>query len=210
MGILDELSSATGDKSSNKELVKQCLRMPALLHSIAEGLRTGAPKARVDCAEVLSEAAALRPDLLADFVTDFLDASKSDNKTVAKLGFLGLTRISMARAAEVYAEREYLLEAAKKNDVLGLAAAAVLAALCGNNPNYRGKLIGSVVRLLIAIPDKDLPKWIATLGPAVEGSPDAYKRLELTLQPRRATLAPEIVAKLDKALVKLERTTAKK
>jgi hypothetical protein len=184
--------------------------MPALLHSIAEGLRTGAPTARVDCAEVLAEAAALRPDLLGDFVTDFLDASKSANKTVAKLGFLGLTRITAARAAEVYAEREYLLEAAKKNDPLGLAAAAVLAALCGHNPNYRGKLIGNVVRLLVAIPDKDLPKWIATVGPAVEGSADAYKRLELALQPRRATLPADVAAKVDKAMVKLERSTAKR
>jgi hypothetical protein len=210
MGILDELSSTTGDKSSNRELVEQCLKTPALLHSVAEGLRTGTPEARVDCAEVLTAVAERRPDLLGDFVTDFVDASKSSNRPVAKLGLAGLVRVIDARPAEVYAERDYLLDAAKQPDAVGLGALSVLAALCGNNPNYRGKLIASVVRLQSGVADKDLPRWLATLGPAIEGSVDAYKRLALAVAPRRAALADEIGKKVDKALLKLERSTAKK
>ncbi len=209
MGILDELSSATGDKNSNAELVKQCLKTPALLHSLAEGLRTGTPQAKLDCAEVLSEVAAVRADLLSEFVTDFLDASKSQVKGVAKLAFKGLILVTAARPGEVYAEREYLLEAAKPENPNALEAAAVLAALCGNNPNYRGKLIASVVRLLNTVADKDLPKWVTTIGPAVEGSPDALKRLTMAIDPRRPALAEAIVKKLDKAIVKLEKTTVR-
>jgi hypothetical protein len=210
MGILDEISSSTGDTQSNRELVKQCLKTPALLHSIAEGLRTGAPKAKLDCAEILTEVAGLRPDLLGEFVADFVDASKSENKPVAKLGFTGLARVTVAQPAEVYAARDYLLEAAKKNDGSSIPAATVLAALCGHNPNYRGKLIGSVIRLLGSVSDKDLPKWAAALGPAVEGSADAVKRLSVALDPRRASLPPPVAQKLDKLLVKLERSTVKK
>jgi hypothetical protein len=210
MGILDELSSATGDKSSNQEMVKQCLKTPALLHTIAEGLRTGTPKAKQDCAEVLAEVAEQRPDLLGEFVTDFLDASKSENKAVAKLGFAGLVKVTLVRPAEVYAERDYLLEAAKKNDAQSLGAASVLAALCGNNANYRGKLIGNVIRLLGAVAEKELPKWVAALAPAVEGSQDGVKRLTSALEPRLATLAPTNAQKIQKLLVKLERTTVKK
>jgi hypothetical protein len=210
MGILDELSSATGDKNSNLEMAKQCLKTPALLHTVAEGLRTGTPNAKLDCAEILASVAEERPDLLGDFVTDFLDASKSDNKAVARLGFAGLVKVCAARAADVYAEREYLLEAARKNDGLSLSAASVLATLCGNNPNYRGKLIGSVIRLLAGVGDKDLAKWVTALAPAVEGSTDAVKRLTTALEPRRAALPEAAQKKLDKLVVKLERSTVKK
>jgi len=210
MGILDQLTSATGDQSSNQELVKQCLKTPALLHSIAEGLRTGTPKAKLDCAQVLTDTAQVRPDLVADFVADFLDASKSDQKAIAKLGFIGLARITTARPAEVYAERDYLLEAARRNDKLGLNAAEVLAVLCGNNPNYRGKLLGGVLRLLNTVPDGDLAKWVAALAPAVEGSIDAIKRLSLTLNSRRANLPEAAAKRLDKLMVKLERSAVKK
>jgi hypothetical protein len=210
MGILDELSSSTGDTGSNLELVEKCLKTPALLHSVAEGLRTGTPKARVDCAEVLNIVAERRPDLLGEFVADFLDASKSSNKAVAKLGLEGLVRIINARPAEVYAERDYLLEVAKQSDAVGLGALAVLAVLCGNNPNYRGKLLASVVRLQAGVADKDLPRWLNTLAPAIEGSVDAYKRLALAVAPRRAALPEEIAKKVDKALLKIERSTVKK
>jgi hypothetical protein len=210
MGILDELSSATGDKRSNQEMTKQCLKTPVLLHSIAEGLRTGTPQAREDCAEVLASVAEQRPELVTDFVTDFLDASRSPITAVAKLGFAGLVQVTKARPAEVYAEREYLLEVAKKGDTLSLSAASVLAALCGDNPNYRGKLLGSVLRLFTPVSDKDLPKWFAALAPSVEGSADSVKRLAATLQPRRANLPEPITKKLDKLLVKLERSTVKR
>jgi hypothetical protein len=208
MGILDEISSATGDKSSNQELVIQCLKTPALLHTIAEGLRTGTPKAKIDCAEILTAVAARHPDLLSDFVTDFLDASKSSARAIAKLGFQGLVHLTTARPAEVYAERDYLLEAAKGPH--GLEAVAVLACLCGNNPNYRGKLLGSLVRLLAGVPDKDLARWVATLAPAVQGSADGLKRLTLALEPRRPGLPEAARKKIDKLLVKLEKSTLKK
>jgi hypothetical protein len=210
MSILDELSSATGEKRSNDELVKRCLEMPALLHTVAEGLRTGTPKARVDCATVLTEVAKRRADLLASFVTDFVDASgdhlkPGGSKKIAKLGFAGLALVVPAQPAEVFAQRDYLMDTAKAGNALSVDAAAVLAALCENNANYRGKLIGALVRLLAGVPDADLPKWVAAIGPAVEGSADAFKRLQQALSARLAALPDAARQKLEKLLVKLER-----
>lgn len=210
MGVLDELSSATGDKRSNKELIKQCLANPAFLHSIAEGLRTGAQNAKIDCAEILTSVCKIRPDLLTHFVSDFLDASRSKVKKIAKLGFTGLSYVTRGNPNEVYAERDYLLQVAKDGGSLRLPAVEVLAALCGNNPNYRGKLLGSITRLFNNIADQDLPKWVKAVAPAVEGSADAFKRLEGTLAGRLETLPEPIRKKLDTLLGKLERTTLKR
>ena len=210
MGILDELTSSTGDKNSNKELVKACLMTPALLHSVAEGLRTGSPKARTDCAQVLNDVARRRVELLAGFVADFLDASKSDNRRVSKLGFSGLALVVSANAAEVYAERDYLLGVARDGGPDALDAAAVVAALCGDNPNYRGKLLGSLIRLLHGVSDADLPRWVDAVSPAVLGSTDCYKKLTLAINARLAGLPEAARKKIDKSLLKIERSTVKK
>lgn len=210
MGILDELTSSTGDKNSNNELVKACLKTPALLHSVAEGLRTGNPKARVDCAQILNDVTKRRSELLVGFVADFLDASKSDNKRVSKLGFSGLALVVSANAAEVYAERDYLLGVAKDGGSEALLAAAVVAALCGDNPNYRGKLLGGLIRTLHSVAAADLPRWVDAISPAVMGSTDCYKKLSLALNPRLGGLPEPARKKIDKSLLKIERSTAKK
>lgn len=215
MGILDEVSSATGDKQSNTEVVKRCIETPALLHTVAEGLRTGLPDARLDCAQILVEVAKRRPDLLSGFVNDFIDASREalkngGSRKVGKFGFAGLALVTSAQPADVFAERDYLLETARGKSSYALDAVAVLAELCRNNPNYRGKLIGSVLRLLPAAPEKDFPKWLATIGPAVEGSGDAYKRLAHTIADRRQALPEATRAKVDRTMVKLERSSVKK
>ena len=210
MGILDELSSVTGDKSSNKEMVKRCLMTPALLHSIAEGLRTGLPKTKVDCAQILVEVGKRRGDVLGAFVADFIDATRNKSARVARLAYTGLTLLVPANPSEVYAEREYLMGVARANGKLSPCAASVLAVLCGNNPNYRGKLLANLVRILNTVADDQLVKWVAAIGPAVEGSPDSVKRLVLTVQGRREGLAEADQKKLDKLLLKLEKSTVRK
>lgn len=207
MGILDQLSSATGDKNSNKRLVEQCLKTPVLLHTVAEGLRSGVPAAQVDCARIFDGVCGARPEQLGGFINDLLDATRSKRKVVAKLGFSMLARVVPYAPAEVYAQRDYLLEVARRGDALGLTAAAALAGLCAKSPNYRGKLISHTLRLLQlpAVQDKQLVKWATTLGPAVAGSSEAIKRLDRALEPRRAALDEAANKKLDRLLAKLER-----
>jgi hypothetical protein len=72
MGILDQLSSRVSDRSaqSNLKAAARCLKQPALLREIAVGLR-GQDAALVgDCAEVLTEVAKEKPDLVAPYAVD--------------------------------------------------------------------------------------------------------------------------------------------
>lgn len=210
MGILDQLTSATGDKASNQELVKQCLRTPALLHSVAEGLRTGVPAARVDCAQILLEVGQRRGELLGVFVADFLDASRARSKRVARLALAGLALAVQGNPAEVYAERDSLLELSRGGDARALAAAGAVAALCGANANYRGKLLGHLLRTMSTVSDRDLPRWVDVVSPAVAGSAEAVRKLELALQARVAGLPDAAAKRLRRALTKLHKSTVKR
>lgn len=209
MGILSELSSATGAKESNSELVKRCLQTPAFIHSIAEGLRTGGPQAQQDCLEILIEVAKRRPELLANFATDFLDATKNKSRKLAKAAYGGLSLVIEAQPSDVFAAREELLETARGGGPLGLAAAGVLATLCAHSVNYRGKLIGPTLKLLRSVPLKELPRWAAALAPAVSGSGDGIKRFARELDPRRGELDDATAKKVDRVVVKLERSLRK-
>jgi|GEM_PF-3510186 hypothetical protein len=210
MGILDEVASATGNKNANEELVKRCLQTPALLHTIAEGLRTGAPPARIDCAQIMVDVAKRWPDQLANFSNDFLEASRNEKKKVATLGFTGLAIITPVNPSAVFAERKYLLDVAAQGGALGIAALKVIATLCKHNANYRGKLLSNLLRMVQQVPAKELPKWIAAAGPAVEGSADGVKRLDQSTSEKRKELPDAAQKRIDKVFTKLEKTTVKK
>lgn len=205
MSVLSELSSATGEKSSNDELVRRCLLTPAFTHSISEGLRTASGPAQEDCMYILLEVAKRRPELLGPFASDFFEATRGGNRKLAKQGFSGLTLLVHTAASEIFGERESLLATARQGGPLGQAAAGVLAELCASSANYRGKLLVHVVRLLRDVPAKDLGRWVTVLAPAVAGSADGIKRLEREVDGRRPELTSDALAKLDKALAKMGR-----
>jgi hypothetical protein len=72
VSILDQLSSRVHDRTAkpNLKAAAQCLKKPALLNEIAQGLK-GQDAALVgDCAEVLTEVAGKEPELVARYATD--------------------------------------------------------------------------------------------------------------------------------------------
>jgi len=72
VSILDQLSSRVHDRTAkpNLKAAARCLREPALLNEIARGLK-GQDAALVgDCAEVLTEVAREKPELVARYATD--------------------------------------------------------------------------------------------------------------------------------------------
>jgi len=210
MGILSELSTSTGDKRSNEEILNRCLQTPALLHSIAEGLRTGSPQVKQDCAQILIQAGNRRPELLADFVSDLFDASRGKSKKIARTALDTLALAAHSQPNEIFAEREHLLELSRGGGPMGLAALKVLAALCAHSPNYRGKLAVPIIRVLVAVAGKDLAKWLAAASPAVHGSVEGVKRLMRDLHPRLQQLDDAQRRQVDRALAKLERSTKRK
>lgn len=204
-GILDELSSATGDPRSNEELVARCLKTPALLHSIAEGLRMRNLQTQLDCASILVAVAEKNAAFVGGLVNDLLDASRSNQSKLAVLGFKGLSLVIDAAPTEIFAQRDYLIETARSGGTKGLHAFKTLAALCKHNANYRGKIVGSLSRIFDTVSVDDVPKWFTAAIPAIDGSRDAIKRLAKGLEPHLGKLPPDKREKLEQKLKNLER-----
>lgn len=202
--ILDELA-ASGDGVPAADLVERCRRTPALLHTVSECLRSGLPQARVAAARLLVAVAEQRPDLGADFIKDLIETSRHPTAKLAKIGFEGLAVVVSADPATIFAERDPLLARARAGGPLGLGALKVLAALCAQGPNYRGKLLPAAIRVLQGVPAGELPKWVAALVPGCAGSEDGAKRLQRELEPRLAELDAGARAKIERQVVKAGR-----
>jgi hypothetical protein len=76
MDILEQLSSATGARTqdANRRAAERCLAAPdgALIERIAAGLSAGDVRLLGDCAEVLTQVAEARPELVAPFAARLL------------------------------------------------------------------------------------------------------------------------------------------
>lgn len=69
MTILNELSSQLGERSNtaNHQVAEKCVRDNSLLVEIAAGMKQKDPKLVADCAEVFTEVAKIRPELIVPF-----------------------------------------------------------------------------------------------------------------------------------------------
>jgi len=69
MNILSELSSQIGDRTeaANKRVAAKALREPNLLEQIASGLMSPDRKLAGDCAEVMTDVAAEKPELILPY-----------------------------------------------------------------------------------------------------------------------------------------------
>jgi hypothetical protein len=74
MSITSQLSSQVGDKTeqSNIKVVEQCLKDPAKLKEIAEGLKSKDIALVGDCAEVFTKVSESQPNLVVPFVDNLI------------------------------------------------------------------------------------------------------------------------------------------
>jgi hypothetical protein len=188
MSILHSLSSNTGDKTANQRVAQQCMERPVLLHSIAEGLRTGNNHEQLDCALILVELSKKHPDHLIRFSSDFIKMIRSNSKRLVRLGLAGLFNITSKVAAEIYAEKELLVSLTEPYGPIALDATALIARLSAQNAMYRGQLSFEILKILARVPEEDLVKWLKKTTPAFLGSSDLIKKLHQMVSDRRDIL----------------------
>jgi hypothetical protein len=191
MSILLSLSCSTKDKSSNAKVIRECLDRPVLIHSIAEGLRTGNKNEQLDCALILVELSKKHPDLLTGFVGDFLKLLRAKEMRMVRLGLSGLIGITSKVPTAIYAERGFLLSLTEKYGATALDAATVLAQLCLQNAMYRGQLSFEILKLLAKVPEDNVVKWLKKVFMAFSGSTDLIKKLHQVFVDRAQLLSDE-------------------
>jgi hypothetical protein len=176
MGLLDQLASAVGVKSQepNSQAAEKCLKRPALLEEIAQGLEGKNARLAGDCAEVMTKVAERDPGLVVPFAGRLLPMLEHKNGRVRweSAHALGLTAAlvpdlvarALPRLARFIREdesvivRDYLIDAVSAWGATGHAPAVkslpvLLDALDEWKAKHAARILGALAPITRAAPE---------------------------------------------------------
>jgi hypothetical protein len=106
MTVVNRLACSQGrhDEVPNRELAQELTRARDLagIHEIAENLWNKNPDIQSDCIKVLYEIGYLKPELIADYIPDFLKLLKSKENRLVWGAMLALFTVSVLKANELF------------------------------------------------------------------------------------------------------------
>lgn len=94
MGILNNLTTISGDKMGNYRAADLCLADPALLAEIESGSRAKDGKTVADCAEVFTEVAKQKPELVVPYAASVIALTRHKNNRARWEGMHALALIA--------------------------------------------------------------------------------------------------------------------
>ena len=108
------------DEVPNQELARQLAKSENRtgIHEIAENLWNKNKNIRSDCLKVLYEIGYLRPDLIADYVNDFLKLLKNKENRLVWGAMIGLATIADLRPYEIWGQIDDVIDAVDKGSLI--------------------------------------------------------------------------------------------
>jgi hypothetical protein len=131
------------DEVPNQELAKELVETNNAdgIREIAENLFNSDKNIQNDCIKVLYEAGYIKPEMIAEFVGDFIKILRSRNNRLVWGAMLALTTIATIKADEIYKNLEIILKIMKEGSVIAVDnAIKVLAAVASQNDEYNKKI----------------------------------------------------------------------
>ncbi|MCR4437838.1 MAG: hypothetical protein QHJ34_02185 [bacterium] len=122
------------DEVPNQELTKELAQAQdrAGIREIAEGLCHDNPNVQSDCIKVLYEVGYLNPEVIAEYVDDFLNLLKSRNNRLVWGSMIALSTLAGIKAETVFSRIEEEKGAMEKGSVItvdnGVKTLAAVAA----------------------------------------------------------------------------------
>jgi hypothetical protein len=194
------------DETPNQELAQDLAARSnrAGIREIAENLWNAEVDIQADCIKVLYEVGAIRPQLIAGYVDDFLKLLQSKNNRLVWGGMTALAAIADIKAAEIYAQRAVLLRAMETGSVItNDNGIQTLARVAASAPARRQKLFPLLLRYLETCRLKDVPQYAEKIQLAVGPAQRAgFKRV---LEKRLAGMSSAQAARVKKILRDVEK-----
>jgi hypothetical protein len=184
------------DEVPNQELARELVesKNTAGIREIAENLWNKDRNVANDCIKVLYEIGYLAPELIEDYVGDFLKFMKSRNNRMAWGAMLALSTIAAQKADEIYprvGEIEHVMETGSVITIDN--GVKILAIMASKNEAYRSEIFPYLLNHLTTCRSKDVPQ-----------------HSEKTLVAVNAANKGEFIAVLEKRMVDLQGAQARR
>ena len=193
------------DEVPNQELARELAEMKNKkgIQEIAENLYHKNQNVQSDCLKVLYEIGYLAPELIADYVDDFLKLLKSKNNRMVWGGMIALATIAETKPREIWKNVDDVMEAIDHGTLISVVwGLKTLARVASTNKRYREKLFPVLMKHLKTCIPRDVPTHAESILCAVDGShKDEFLSV---LESRRAEMTPSQLARLRKITRQLE------
>ena len=122
MSVLDLLSSSLGQKGNkaNIELARQIAvsENHEAVKELVQNLKYNDKKIQGDCIKTLYETAYLKPEMIGDYYSDFLDLLTSKNNRLVWGGMIALMTITDLKSKEIFAALELIMKTVNGGSVI--------------------------------------------------------------------------------------------
>lgn len=207
MSALDKIAYSLNrrDEVPNQELARELAetRNTAGIREIATNLWNKNKSIRSDCLKVLYEIGYINPDLIADYVGDFLRLLQDKDNRMIWGAMIGLATIADRRAKEIWPQVNEVMAAIEQGSLITVVwGVKTLAGVAATDKKYRQKIFPFLLAQLQTCLPRDVPLHAESILRAVDKS--NQKAFLFILEARKSELTPAQLTRLKKVIKKLQ------
>lgn len=193
------------DEIPNQELARQLAESNDKqgIHEIAENLWNKNKNIRSDCLKVLYEIGYISPELIADYVEDFLKLLKDKNNRMVWGAMIGLATIAEKRPHDIWGQIDEVIRAVDQGTLITVVwGVKTLARVALADQEYHARLFPILIAQLLKCIPRDLLTHAESVVVAVDkGNPAEFLAV---LEARQTELTTSQRGRLKKILKQLQ------
>jgi len=175
MSVINRLAHSLGrrDEVPNRELARDLAakKNKAEVKEVVENLANKDKNIQADCIKVLYEVGVLAPDLIADYVEDFVKLLRSKNNRLAWGGMTALAEVAKANPDVVFKNLDAIKKAKETGSVITVDnAISTLANTAAASEKYNETIFPYLLDHLSNCRPKEVPQHSEKTLPAVNAS----------------------------------------
>lgn len=187
------------DEVPNQQLAKELAETEnkAGIKEIAQNLHHKNKSVQSDCLKVLYETGYLKPDLIADYVNEFLALLKSKNNRMVWGAMIALATIADKKPNEIYTQLDTVTTAINNGTLITVVwGTKALAKVAAANKTYKQKIFPLLMAQLKKCLPRDVPMHAESILPAIDTeNKQEFLRIIATRKPE---MTPAQLARLKK------------
>jgi hypothetical protein len=164
------------DELPNQALARELAqtRNAVDIHEIAENLWNKSANIQSDCLKVLYELGYLAPDLIAEYVDDFLRLLKQRNNRLVWGGMIALSTVASLQADKIFPHVDEIKKTMKAGSVItNDAGIKTLAEIAKNKDEYRTRIVPYLLERLAVARAVDAPRYAEVILGAISPADQA-------------------------------------
>ena len=179
MSILNELSSVQGrrDEILNQELAKKISSSgdSQAIQELVEGLQHKNKSIQSNCIKVLYEIGEHKPELIQNYVPEFLEVLQSNSNRLVWGAMTALDSIALLKPDEIYQQLPYILDKADSASVIAKDHALGILIKLSSLEKYQKDVSGLLIHQLTLSAQNQFPMYLERSVPVLSG--EFYPRL---------------------------------